>query len=94
MSLSEEIIDAVLEPDGTLRLAQQSQMNPGPVRVIISAQSARHQRTLADVIREIAASQRAHVFPGRSAEELNLEEAAREEEDDERGRELTAARRS
>jgi hypothetical protein len=51
------------------------------------------QRGLADVIREIAADQRTRGFPGRSAEELLVEDDARLTEDAERDRELEAARR-
>jgi hypothetical protein len=48
---------------------------------------------LADVIREIAAEQRSRSFPGRSAEDLRAEDDARLADDDERDRELQAARR-
>jgi hypothetical protein len=51
------------------------------------------QRGLADVIREIAADQRTRGFPGRSAEELLVEDDARLAEDAERDQELDAARR-
>jgi hypothetical protein len=47
---------------------------------------------VADVIREIAARQRAEGFPGRSAEELSAEKEAQLEEDLERDRKLEAAR--
>lgn len=51
------------------------------------------RRGLADVVREIAAEQRTRGFPGRSAEELLVEDDARLAEDAERDRELDAARR-
>jgi hypothetical protein len=51
------------------------------------------QRGLADVIREIAADQRTRGFPGRSAEEMLVDDEARLNEDAERDRELEAARR-
>ena len=34
MSLTEEVIDATLEPDGVLRLQRPPQLPPGPVRVV------------------------------------------------------------
>ncbi len=52
-----------------------------------------HSRGLADVVREIAAEQRARGFPGRSAAELRAEDDARLAEDAERDRELDTARR-
>lgn len=93
MNIIEETIDATLDADGQLRLAQPSQLPPGPVRVTIRAAVAR-PRGLADVIQEIAADQRSRGFPGRSAEDLRAEEDARFAEDAERDRELDAARRS
>jgi hypothetical protein len=33
MSPTEEVLDAILESDGTLRLSHQPQLPPGPVRV-------------------------------------------------------------
>jgi hypothetical protein len=50
-------------------------------------------RSLADVIREIAADQRARGFPGRSAQDVRTEEDACLAEDAERDQELDAARR-
>jgi hypothetical protein len=65
------------------------------VRVTIRVAAAPgSQRGLADVIREIAAEQRACSFPGRSAAELRAEDDARSDEDAERDRELEAARRA
>jgi hypothetical protein len=91
----EETIDATLEPNGHLRLSQQPQLPPGPVRVTIRAAAAPSQRRgLADVIREIAAEQRARGFPGRSDVELRAEEDARLDEDAERDQELDSARHS
>lgn len=51
------------------------------------------RRGLADVIREIAAEQRARGFPGRQADEPLADEATRLAEDVERDRELDSARR-
>jgi hypothetical protein len=90
----EETIDATLEANGQLRLSQQPRLPPGPVRVTIRMAAAPGpRRGLADVVREIAADQRARGFPGRSAADLRAEDEARLDEDAERDRELDAARR-
>jgi hypothetical protein len=47
---------------------------------------------MADVIQEIDADQRLRGFHGRTAAELQAEEEARQADDDERDRELDAAR--
>jgi hypothetical protein len=94
MNVIEETIEAVLDSNGQLRLTQQPQLPPGPVRVTIRvAAPGGPQRGLADVIREIAAEQRTRGFPGRSADDLRAEDDARMAEDAERERELNAARR-
>ena len=94
MSALEETIEATLDPNGQLRLSHQPSLPPGPVRVTIrTIAAAGARRTLTDVIREIAADQRARGFPGRSAAELQAEDDARLDEDVERDRELDAARR-
>jgi hypothetical protein len=94
MNVIEETIEAVLDSNGQLRLTQQPQLPPGPVRVTIrvAAPGGPH-RGLADVIREIAAEQRARGFPGRSADDLRAEDDARMAEDAERKQQLDAARR-
>ena len=93
MSAREETIDALLDPNGQLRLSHPPQLPPGPVRVTIRAAAAGGpRRGLADVIWEIAADQRSRGFPGRSAAELQAEDNARLDEDAERDRELDAAR--
>jgi hypothetical protein len=90
----EETIEATLDATGNLRLAHPPRLPPGPVRVTIRvADQSGPRRGLVDVVREIAAEQRARGFPGRSAEELRAEEDERLAEDDERDRELGAARR-
>ncbi len=94
MAAREETIDATLDANGQLQLARPSQMPPGPVRVTIRAATPGPQRGLADVIREIAAEQRARGFPGRSTAELRAEDEAQLEEDAERDRELDATRRA
>jgi len=100
MNVIEETIEATLDSAGQLRLTHQPQLAPGPVRVTIrAAATAGPPRGLADVIREIAAEQRARGFPGRSAEDLRAEDLRAEDaaslaEDAERDRELDAARGS
>lgn len=89
MNVIEETIDATLDSNGQLQLAQQPRLPPGPVQVTFRPVSAgRQQRGLADVVREIAAEQRARGFAG----ELRAEEEARLAEDAERDQELDAAR--
>ena len=76
-----------------MRLDHRPQLPAGPVQVTIRvAALPRPQRGLADVIREIAADQRARGFLGRSAEEICAEEKARLAEDAGRDRELDVAR--
>jgi hypothetical protein len=95
VSAVEETIDATLDANGQLQLSHPPRLAPGPVRVTIRAAGAQApRRGLADVIREIAAEQRAHGFPGRSAANLLAEDEANRDEDAERDRELDAARRS
>jgi hypothetical protein len=94
VSCIEETIDATLDANGKLQLAHQPRLPPGPVRVTIRAAALAPRRGLADVIREIAAEQRARGFPGRWAGDLSAEEDARLDEDAERDRELDAARRA
>jgi hypothetical protein len=94
MSVVEEIIQATLDSNGQLQLSHPPRLPPGPVWVTIRVATALGpRRGLADVIREIAAEQRARGFPGRSAAELRAEDDARQAEDAERDRELDAARR-
>jgi hypothetical protein len=94
MNVIEETIDATLDSNGQLQLTHQPRLPPGPVRVTIRVAAAvGPQRGLADVIREIAAEQRARGFPGRSADELRAEDDALQAEDAERDRELETARR-
>ncbi len=89
MSLTEEVIDATLEPNGALRLAHPPQLPPGPVRVTIQTVGPTWpRRTLADVIREIRTSQIARGFQGLTPEELRQREAEREAENDEYDQEM------
>ena len=91
--MNEETIDATLDSNGQLTLTHKPLLPPGLVRVTIRvAAGGRAQRGLADVVREIAAEQRARGFPGRSAAELRSEDEARLAEDVERDSELDSAR--
>ncbi|OGS13352.1 MAG: hypothetical protein A2234_04315 [Elusimicrobia bacterium RIFOXYA2_FULL_58_8] len=94
MNSRQETIDAMLGTDGQLILTHQPRLPPGPGEVTIRvAGPMRGNGGLADVIRQIAADQRARGFPGRSAAELRVEEEASEAEGADRDRELDAARR-
>ena len=93
MSVFEETIDATLDPSGQLWLSHQPRLQPGPVLVTIRAAVIAPRRGLANVIREIAAEQRARGYPGRSRAAISADEAERLDEDAERDRELAAARR-
>jgi hypothetical protein len=94
MNILEETIEAMLDSNGQLRLTHQPRLPPGPVQVTIRVAAAVGRlRGLADVIREIAAEQRARGFPGRLAEDVRAEDDARMAEDADRDRELDAARR-
>src|SRR5207237_9922304 len=91
---SKETFDATIDASGQLHLSHPPQLPAGPVRVTIrSVAPVGRQGGVADVIREIAAEQRARGFSGRSEAELRAEEDASLEEDAERDRELDAARR-
>lgn len=93
MNTIEETIDATLDSNGQLKLSHLPTLPPGPVQVTIRVAMTGPQRGLADVIREIAAEQRARGFAGRAAAELQAEEDARLLEDIQRDKELDAARR-
>lgn len=93
MNPFEETIPATLDSNGQLQLSKPPQLPPGPVQVTIrTGAPAGSKRGLADVVREIAAEQRARGFPGRSAGDIRADEDARQAEDDERDQELDAAR--
>ena len=97
MSVIEETIEATLDSNGQLQLTHRPRLLPGPVRVTIRATATAAvgpQRSLAEVIREIAAGQRSRGFLGRQGVDLHAEDDARLAEDAERDSELDAARRS
>ena len=71
MNVTEETIEATLDTNGQLRLTHPPGVPPGPVRVTIRvAAGVGPKRGLSDVIREMAAEQRARGFPGRSTADL------------------------
>src|SRR5438105_2628438 len=82
MSLSENVIEGTLKPDGTLELDEKPNLSPGRATVILRPSRAKtpSQRGLADVIDEIRKGQQARGFQGRSAREI--EEGLREGEDE------------
>jgi len=93
MNMIEETIEATLDSNGQLKLSHPPQLPPGPVSVTIRVAAAiGPRRGLMDVIREIAAEQRARGFPARSAAHLCAEDDARLAEDNTRDEELDAAR--
>ncbi len=92
MSFLEETIDATLDSNGQLSLSREPRLPSGPVQVTIRVNAGSPRRGLADVVREIAAEQRARGFVGRSEEEIAAERAANLAEDEERDRVLDAAR--
>ena len=94
MTVSEETIDATLNSNGELQLVHPPRLPAGPVQVTIRVASrAVPSRLLSEVVGELAAEQRSRGFGGRSAEEINADEDARQTEDAERDQELDAARR-
>ncbi len=94
MNVIKETIEGTLDSSGQLRLTQQPRVPPGPVQVTIRvAAPVGPRRGLSDVIREIAAEQRARGFPQPVGGRPAAEDDARMDEDVERDRELEAARR-
>ena len=94
MKVIEETIESTLDANGQLQLTQQPHLPAGPVQVTIRvAAGVGKPRGLAEVVREIAAGQRARGFAGRSAEDLRAEDDARLADDAERDAELETARR-
>ncbi|HEV3257327.1 MAG TPA: hypothetical protein VG013_10640 [Gemmataceae bacterium] len=88
MSLTEETIDGTLQADGTLALDHAPQLPPGRVRVIVQVPVPARQRGLADAIADIRASQQARGFQGRTAAEMQADEAARQADEDEYERQM------
>jgi hypothetical protein len=94
MSALEETIDATLDSNGQLSLSSKPSLPPGPVRVTVRTVLPGPRRSLADVIRGIAAEQRARGFSGRSAADVQAEQDAKVDEDVERDQALDSARRA
>lgn len=84
MSLSEIVMEGTLKPDGTLELDAKPSLAPGRVQVIVKplSASATGQRGLVEVMDEIRQNQRARGYQGRTAQEMQAEEKARQEEDE------------
>lgn len=84
MSLSEIVMKGTLKPDGTLELDGKPSLAPGRVQVIVKPLVATvpGQRGLVEVMDEIRQSQLARGYQGRTAEEMEAEEKARQEEDE------------
>jgi hypothetical protein len=78
MSLSEELIDGMLKPDGTLELHEKPTLRPGRVTVVLrqgaDAQSLRPlDNTFFQLMEEIWAGQRARGHVPRSEEEVEAQ---------------------
>jgi hypothetical protein len=84
MSLSENVIEGTLKPDGTLELDQKPSLSPGRVQVIVRPLTTTPgaSRGLVEVMDEIRQSQRARGYQGRTLEEREAEEKARQEGDE------------
>jgi len=83
MSLTEIVVEGTLKPDGTLELDQKPSLAPGRVQVIVKPlPSPTGRRGLVEVMDEIRQSQRARGYQGRTAQEMQAEEMARQEEDE------------
>lgn len=84
MSLSEDVIEGTLKPDGTLELDQKPSLLPGRVQVTVKplAPSPGGRRGLVEVMDEIRQSQRARGYQGRSQQEMQAEEKAHQEENE------------
>ncbi len=90
MSLTEETIEGTLQADGTLVLDHEPKLPGGGVRVVIQVAPPvpGRRRGLADAIADIQASQQARGFQGRTAAEMQAEEAARQADDDDYERQM------
>jgi hypothetical protein len=84
MSLTEVVVEGTLKPDGTLELDQKPNLSPGRVQVIVKPLTATPtgRRGLVEVMDEIRQSQQARGYQGRTPQEMQAEERARQEEDE------------
>jgi hypothetical protein len=81
MSVTTEVIEGTLKPDGTLELDAKPSLGPGRVKVALEpAPAGAPGPGLADVLDEIHQGQQSRGFQGRSADEI--ETGLREGEDD------------
>jgi hypothetical protein len=83
MSFTEVVVEGTLKPDGTLELDQKPGLSPGRVQVIVKplAATPTGRPGLVEVLDEIRQSQRARGYHGRTPQEMQAEETARQEED-------------
>jgi hypothetical protein len=84
MSLTQVVVEGTLKSDGTLELDQKPSLSPGRVQVIVKplTTSPTGHRGLVEVMDEIRQSQRARGYQGRTLQEMQGEEKARQEEDE------------
>jgi hypothetical protein len=86
MNLNSAVVHGTLRHDGTLELDENPPLAPGRVQVTIlpmpAPAVAQPRRTILDVVDEIHAAQQARGYHGRSAEEMEADEAQRRAEED------------
>jgi len=85
MAPTEAVIEGTLKADGTLELDEKPNLSPGRVLVVVQSlpKRAAPKGGLVEVMDEIRAGQRARGYQGRTLEEMQAEEKARQEEDEE-----------
>lgn len=81
MSLTDIVVDGTLKPDGTLELDQKPGLSPGRVRVTVKSVPSTPPPSpgLAEVILQIQQDQRVRGFVGLNAQDLAVEQKARQE---------------
>jgi hypothetical protein len=83
MSQSEVVVEGTLKPDGELELDQKPMLSPGRVQVTLKPlMLSCAGRGLVEVMDEVRQSQRARGYQGRTLQEMQAEEKARQEEDE------------
>lgn len=83
MNLQPISVEGTLHPDGTLQLDQKVNLSPGRVQVVVQPlPKTRGTGGLGNVMDEVRASQQARGHRGRTFQEMQAEELAREEEND------------
>src|ERR1051326_1438787 len=84
MSLNQDVIEGTLKPDGTLELDEKPTVSPGRVQVTVKPLALQPARKgLVEVMDEVRQAQRARGDAGRTLQEMQAEEKARQEEDEE-----------